>query len=172
MSVRKLIIDGITIPTWASLTIKQSYESIQGVSRDRTADGTLRQREIWAGKIRTIITGGGNAPSGIQEIDTSGSYTIHCIKPLSINSASNVINIPASRRSDAGSHPFGFAIIGDEMIETAVSMAVNEATLTAVAGADGYQVRWFPVITVMSDPVQEDLARGSGFGWMIEAEEV
>lgn len=172
MSVRQLVIDGVTVPVWASTKLDQSYERVQAVTRRRTADGSLVQRSLWTGKLKTVLSGGGLAPSGLQAIDTSAAFDLWCIKPIAINSASNVIDIPAARRSDSGSEPFGFAVVGNAMVATPVAMSVDQATLTTVAGATAYQVRYFPVLSVMADPVQEDLSRGFGFGWKLEAEEV
>lgn len=172
MSVRQLIIGGITVPVWGMTGVTQSYTPLQAVDRRRTAAGSLVQRSLWTGKLRTVISGDGPAPSGLQEIDTSASYTIACVTPLAINSASNVIDIPSNRRVDSGSTPIGFAEVNGSLQPTPVSMNVDQATLTIVSGATAYQVRWFPILTVLSDPIRQDLQRSSGFGWSLTAEEV
>ena len=172
MTVRALVIDGITVPVWSCTDLTQTYIPLQAVTRRRFADGSAVQRIAWTGKLRTNISGGGFAPSGLQEIDTSDSFLIWCITPIAINGASNVFTLPATRRTDSGSEPFGFAVVGDQLIETPCAVVTNTATLTTVAGATGYQVRYFPILTVFADPIQQDLARGSAFGWTLEAEEV
>lgn len=171
MSVRKLVVGGITVPVWASTDVTQSYEVIEAVSRRRTADGSLIQRIAWTGKLRTEISGGGFAPPGLQSLNTAVAVEIWCIEPLALNSASSVFTLPANRRSDTGSEPHGFAVVGDQLIATPCNLVTNTATLTPVAGATGYQVRWFPVLTVFAEPVRQELARGSGFRWSMMAEE-
>ena len=171
MTVRTLVVDGITVPVWASTDLTQEYRPLQAVTRRRLADGSAIQRSLWTGKTATTIAGGGFAPSGLQAVDTSDSFDIWCIEPIAINGASNVFTLPAARRSDTGSEPFGFAVVGEQLVETPCGVVTNTATLTTVIGATGYQVRYFPILTVFADPIREDLNRGSGFGWTLEAEE-
>jgi len=175
MSVRKLIVDGITVPVWSSTGIRQEYAPIEAVSRTRTADGSLIVRELWSGKLRTTISSDGPAPPGLRAIDNSNPYEIWCIAPIAINSASNVITLPATKRSDTGSEPLGFAEVGAEMVPTPLVLSGLDdttATLTTVSGATQYQVRYFPKLTVMSPPVRFSLTRGVGYDWTLEAEEV
>ena len=173
MSVRTLIIGGITVPVWACTDLRQSYEPIEVVYQSRKRNGALVYRELYSGLIRTQLSGGGLAPSGLQALVAGATVSLSCIKPMAINSASNVIDIPAARRSDAGSEPQGFAVVGDIMLPTPVAMNVNEATLTTVAGASAYQVRWYPVLSVIvTSRLEDELSRGAGFRWSLVAEEV
>lgn len=179
MTVRQLVVDGITVPVWSTTGIQQSYEPQQAVYRRRTADGALVQRSLWSGKLRTVIAGNGFAPSGLQEVDTSAAFEIWCVEPIAINSALTTVTIPANRRVDTGAEPLAFAVVGIELVPTTITnltdinaKTTNDAILQSVAGAAGYQVRYFPVLTVMADPIRQDLNRGTGFGWRLEAEEV
>lgn len=171
MSVRQLIVDGITVPTYAASAITQRFEELKAVSTPRLADGSASQRELWSGKWRIVTNGGSLAPSGLQNLAYGASFSMSCVESLAINSASNVINIPSARRSDAGSEPIGFAEVGGILIPTAVAMSVDQATLTPVSGADQYQVRWFPVLTVVLISFNQELRRGSGTGWQLVCEE-
>ena len=173
MTVRTLVVDGVTVPVWASLDIRQELEPLEGAASGRLRDGAAYKRKRWGGKRRTVITGGGNAPSGLQAIDTDTSFEIWCIVPVAINSATaGPITLPTARRSDAGSEPHGFAIVDGAMVPTTCNVVGDDATLGAVSGASSYQVRYFPVLTVIGGPVEEDLQRATGFGWQLTAEEV
>ena len=172
LNVRVLIVDGQEIPVQASHTLDQDYEELESKSRRRFLDGGLWQRKTWGGKLKTTITGSGIAPAGIQQLDTDNPITIACVASRGINSVSNVIALPVARRADAGSEPFGFAIVNEALVETPVNVVADVATLTIVPGANQYQVRYFPLLTVLADPLQESLQRGSAHNWTLIAEEV
>lgn len=172
MSVRQLIVDGVTVPVWATTDFDQQINPIEAVYQSRKKNGGLVQRTLYTGKYSTSISGGGLAPAGLDDINTGSSITIHCVEPLSISSASNVINIPSNRRADVGSEPQGYAEVNGALVSTPVAMNGDQATLTIVSGATGYQVRWYPILTVIAKPLRKTLARGSGHRWVLEAEEV
>lgn len=171
MSVRQLIVDGITVPTYAATQVTQRFEEIKRVATPRLADGSASQRELYSGKWRIVTNGGALAPSGLQALSYGTTFSMSCIESQALNSASNVINIPSARRSDAGSEPFGFAEVNGILIPTAVAMSVDQATLTPVTDADQYQVRWFPVFTVVLISFNHELRRGAGTSWQLVCEE-
>lgn len=178
--VRLLIVDGVVVPVYASTEINQRYEKRRGATRYRMADGSLRQRRVWpatGAKIVTTISGNGVIPAGIGEdgdVNYDGPIVISCIAPRAVTTTSTSIALPASRRNDAGSLPFGRALLLNEVwVSTAVSMAGDIASITPVTGATQYQVVYFPQITVFADPPTEDKpGRGPSFGWTLTAEEI
>jgi hypothetical protein len=174
MSVRQLIIGGLAVPVYASTEIAQTYVPVRGATSRRTAAGGNILRVGWDGKLRTIISGSGLIPAGLQTLDYSAALTLSCIQHRAVNSATNTITIPAARRTDAGSTPYGRALVGDVWVPTAVTGIVsNVATLTAVSGATQYQCVYFPELSVHAEPPTEDKPRhGPVFGWTLEAEEV
>lgn len=172
LNVRTLIVGGIEIPIQASHTFNQTYKSLQARERRRFLNGDLWQRKTWGGKLETTIQASGIMPSGFQEVDFDNPVVIACVEALGINSVSNIIVLPAARRADAGSEPLGFAIVGGVIVPTTINVVVDTATLGVVAGASQYQARYFPLITCMADPPEEDLSRGSAYGWSLTAEEV
>lgn len=172
LNVRVLIVDGVEVPVQASHGFTQRYLEQESKARRRFLGGGLWQRKVWGGKIRTEISGDGVAPAGIQELDTDNPITLACVASRGINSASNVIVLPAARRADTGSEPFGFAVVDEQMVPTTCNVVTNTATLGVVAGANQYQVRYFPLITVLADPLEEDLSRGGSTGWSLTCEEV
>jgi len=178
MSVRQLKIDGITVPVWASAELQQVYERIESVSWRRTANGTLVERILWQGKLRTRINSTGPAPSGLRDISTTASFELWCIQPLEKNGGTSIA-IPTNRRADSGSEPLAFAEVGTEMLPTAITNIADivagtsdTATIQSVSGASQYQVRWFPVLTVRARPIKQTFNRARGFSWELEAEEV
>lgn len=172
-TVRQLIVDGVTVPVWAMISISQRYEPVQGSYRSRMRSGTLKQRTIWNGKMRTVVTGSGVIPAALTGIDYTGSFTLSCIAHRGVLTASTSVALPSARRSDAGSEPYGRALVGDQWVATPVSMGGDTATITAVTGATQYQVVYFPEITVFADPPTEDKPEhGPNFGWSLVAEEI
>lgn len=179
MSVRQLIIDGVTIPVYSSVELEQRYGKRRAAYRATMRSGVLKQRRIWpqtGAFLTTTISGRGLIPAGIGEdgsIDYDNPIVISCVAPRSILSASNTIVLPAARRTDSGSLPYGRALVNDRWQNTPVSIITNTATLTAVAGASQYQCVYFPEITCFADPPSEDHPqRGPSYNWALTAEEI
>ena len=169
--MKVLVIGGIEIPLKSSHQLTQDYEPIQAVNRVRMMSGALQQQTAWNGKILTTISGSGLIPAGIQSLDFTSTITIKCIAERTVTSASNVIAVPSSRRSDYGVE--GRALVDGVWQSTPVSMATNVATLTTVAGATQYQAIYWPELICFLDPPSENRdARTSTYAWSITAEEV
>ena len=128
-----------------------------------------------------MLTGAGWWPSGLESLDYDDPLTLLCGGPFTILSASNVIALPAARRTDAGYTPVGYArksgagaaVGGGELVPTPLSIATDAATLTPVSGATGYQVAYWPALTVIATPptFEADLP-GAAHRWTLTAEEV
>ena len=170
MKAHNIIIGGIEVSYDASTALDQTYETIGGFATLRTLNGTAIKQTNWT-KLRTRISGSGNMPAGLDALDYSASLTIQCAAPRTVGSISNVITLPAARRTDHPPH--GYAIVNGRQVRTAVSIATNTATLTTVAGATTYVCAYYPTLTVFANPPQLSFdARGVVAGWTIEAEEV
>ena len=167
-----LTLDGIRLPLPIAGEIEQSYESFGGYTLLRLGAGAAIHQETWR-RTRTTLSAGGIAPPGLDGFDWSQPHPLGCVAARSIQSASNVITLPAARRSDAP--PYGWAVTAAGLLTpTAVTLAGNVATLSAVTGAVGYQVAWYPLLTVRSPAgaaVRYDAA-GAVAGWQIDFEEV
>ena len=177
--VRQLIIDGVTVPVYAMTEISQTYSKQRASYRSRMRNGDLKQRVIWplsGAKLTTTISGNGIIPPGIGEdglVDYDGSIVISCVGHRGITSASNVITLPAARRSDAGSEPYGRALTPGGWRETPLALVGDTATLTAVSGAPQYQAVYFPELTCFADPPSEEHPQhGPVFRWTLIAEEI
>ncbi|WP_068634720.1 hypothetical protein [Thauera butanivorans] len=167
-----LTINGLRLPLRIGGEIQQSYEDIGGFTLLRLGAGAAVPQQSWR-KLRTTLSAQGIAPPGLAAVDWTQPVTLGCIAARSIQSASNIINIPAGRRTDAP--PYGWAVMPDGLLRpTAVAVAGNVATLTAIAGAAGYQVLWYPLLSVYAIAgVQASYdAAGAVAGWELVAEEV
>lgn len=167
-----LTIDGLRLPLPIAGEIEQSYEFFGGYTLLRLGAGAAVHQEAWR-RIRTTLSASGIAPPGLDGIEWSQPHTLGCVAARSIQSASNVITLPAARRSDAA--PYGWAVSAAGLLTpTPVALAGNVATLTVVAGAAGYQVAWYPLLTIRAPagPSVSYDAAGAVAGWQLTAEEV
>jgi hypothetical protein len=169
--MRYLIIGGIEVPLKASYGLSQDYEPVQAVNRPRMMDGSLKQQTAWSGKLKTVISGNGNMPPGIDTLDYSSAITIQCIAEQAVSSVSNLISVPSARRADYGVE--GRALVAGVWQSTPVSLSVDTATLTIVPGATLYQAVYWPELVCYCDPPsQKRNARTSSYSWQIQAEEI
>lgn len=170
-SPRTLEIGSLKLPLHARLSLRQTYEVIGGRARLRFSDGAGLVQQAWA-KLRTIIEGEGSIPPGLALLDTVSTLTMRCVGKRSVAGGTS-ITLPAARRTDTGSTPRAYAQVGEAVVETALSIVANVATLTPVSGADLYWVDYYPEISVICDPVQERRdVNGALTGWSLTAEEV
>ncbi|MDV7393840.1 hypothetical protein RZS08_20850, partial [Arthrospira platensis SPKY1] len=101
-----LTVDSIRLPIQVAGEIRQTYEAFGGYTLLRLGLGAAVHQETWR-KTRTTLAASGLVPPGLAAIDWAQSHTLGCVAPRSIQSASNVITLPAARRTDAA--PYGFA---------------------------------------------------------------
>lgn len=171
--ITTLEIGSIIVPAQSLLEFGQDYEELSGQTFGRTADGSGVLRSLWSGKLRTVLSGKGWVPSAFENIAPGSTHVIKCAMPRTASSATTSVTLPAARRADAGHTPIGFALVGDNLTDTAITGIVADvATLTAVAGADGYRVHYFPQITAV---ILNNTCKGAAdasFSWQIEAEQV
>lgn len=171
--ISTLEIGNVIVPTKSILTFDQDYEDLGGRDFRRLADGSGVLRSTWQDKIATVISGTGWAPSAFENLNVGSVYVLKCAMIRSASSNTNTVTLPASRRAGGDHDPIGFAVVGDELVETPISGIVADvATLDAVAGAVGYRVHYWPQITAV---ITRNTCRGqssAAFTWTIEAEEV
>lgn len=166
-----LTLDGLRLPLAVGGQIEQTYEDFGAITLLRLGAGAAVHQEVWR-KTRTSISISGALPVGLDAIDWKAAHTLGCVAARSIQSASNVITIPAARRTDAA--PYGWAITAAGLLApTAIILAGDVATLTPVAGAVAYQVAWYPLLTVRAPtgPAVSYDALGAVVGWELTAEE-
>ncbi|MCB0252575.1 MAG: hypothetical protein KDI55_02485 [Anaerolineae bacterium] len=158
-----ITIGGIEIQPEAGARFFQSYVNRRVSTDHLMGDGSISRQTLAGtdGKLTTRITGRGIIPLGLQGIDTKIPQTLKCSAPLSVASASNVIDIPAARRGDSGYEPAGFAIVGGRAVSTSIVMSVDQATLGGVSGATAYYVTYYPQITALIDIDEQALDAGN-----------
>lgn len=167
-----MVVDGVTVPVEAIAEFDQDYEHLEASSFDRLATGEGVLRVGWVGKLSTVIVGRGWAPSALISLAPGVAHTLQCAMPLSVDSNTTSITIPANRRTDSGHTPVGYALVDGIFVQTPITdITANVCTLTAVPGATAYRVDYWPQITVH---VRRNTAKGGSsaeHGWTIEAEE-
>lgn len=166
-----LTLDGVRMPLAVAGTISQTYEDFGGFGLLRLGLGAAVHQEVWR-KTRTTLSASGLIPPGLAAVDWTAAHTLGCVAPRSIQSAGNVITLPAARRTDAA--PYGFAVDAIGLLRpVVVSLAGNTATLAVWAGAVSYQVLYYPLLTVRAPAgvrVEYDAA-GAVAGWELVCEE-
>lgn len=156
-------LDGIQLTTAAAVGLSQTYNNTRKFAV-RTMDGTLKTQKNYT-KIRTTISGQGWMLTGWEGLNLDSSLTLSCAEPVTIQSLSNVITIPAARRADEA--PRGFAVVSGELVETAVNVVGNDATLTVVSGASHYIVGYYPEFSA-----SVEIEQTGRQGWTLTAQEV
>lgn len=152
MTMATLIIGGIQVPTYALTDeFSQDYEEVAGISSARMGDGSLVVQRAWPTvsanyKLSTTISGGGSLPAPLDGLNRGAAVEVECAEPRRIASTSGIITVPAGRRSGDYA-PRGFALVDGLLVETPLALVGNVATLTVVAGAQHYQVLYWPKFT-------------------------
>jgi hypothetical protein len=180
MSIPALILasnspaQSVTIPFIGAFTLNQTYSPIEAKYSMRTGNGSLVTRVAWVGKLSTTISGQGVVPPGLSLLDYSIPLTMSCVgqRAITVATATTVqATLPAARRTDVV--PFARAILADDVwVPTAMSIATNTATVTKVTDALFYQVMYYPKLTVMCTPPEENWTEDAYFNWTMTAEEV
>jgi hypothetical protein len=111
-------------------------------------------------------------PPGLAGLDYDTTHVLKSGAARSLQATGNVITVPAARRTDAGYEPTGYAIVDGRYVSTPLVLVTNTATLTVVAGAQGYGVRYWPQITVYARFSDDNRPAGASWSWRIDAEEV
>ena len=176
---------GIKVSPQGALTFSQSYAAEESAQVTRLAGGGAIKDVSWS-KLSVTTTGTGRYPPGLDSLDYSQSMVMKCAQPREVTGASNVLTLPAARRTDVGFVPVAFALVtpsgGDAMLDprwqpAEVALAGDVATVTVASGALAYQAWYWPQITVFASPPVADWSgqpAGSGhpYSWTLEAREV
>lgn len=146
------------------------YSPIGGVSTRRRSGGALVKMRNWR-KTAITVSGSGWMGPGFAGLDFDSPLELRCNLPLSLYTAALTGTIPGTIRPDVA--PWALAYVAGEWVNAAVTMVGNAFTITAVAGAAEYHVRWLPAYTVLCEPPPEAMDSSSAsFDWSITAEEV
>ncbi len=166
-----LKIGAFELPVYAGLDLTQRYEPIGGETILRAVNGRGIKQMTWH-KTRVVTSGAGWVPSGVQSLDFSASHILACVTPETVpaDPLTRQAVLPAARRVDAGHLPYGLAQLATgHTVAADVSLVGHVATVNAVAGAVGYQVGYYPLMTAW---VNRPSRSGPGNQWELIAEEV
>lgn len=178
--MRTLVIGGIEVPVHSLHDFRQSYSVVGGYNnRRRKYDGTGFAQEVWK-RLKTVITASGILPPGFGSFEPTQQYVVQCAAGRKVESLSNVIALPAGRRSGGIYDPVGYAWvpevgkhIADSEVEVGFSSVAGDTyTLNTHAGAQHYYVVYYPVITAYIQVTEDIDVREAGYGWTLDAEEV
>ena len=161
-----------SIPLKSGLEFSQTYELIGGTVTQRMQSGkAIKQTHF--NKIRTVISGQGWMPPGLDSLDYSLPLVLKCVTPRVISSLSNQLTLPSGRRTDVGFEPKGYALKSGELLEVNLIINADMAILENISAASSYQVHYYPQILVFADPpqIQGNLSNAE-FSWSITCEEV
>lgn len=163
---------GYPIAIKAGLEFSQSYETLSGTAIHRMQSGRAIKQTHFK-KLKTVLSGKGWVPTGLEHLDYSKPLLLKCAVPLSITSALCQLILPVASRNDMRYTPTGFALIGGKLLETNLSIQGNIVNLESVNDAKYYQVHYFPELLVYAEPPQiHGDVSGSEFTWSLTCEEV
>ena len=169
-----LVVDGIRLADDARRTIKQQLSEVIGGQAIPLANNGLIFRGVKTNKLQTVISGSGWSASGLSGVDFTQPVVIKCIESLSRSgtAGSNIITLPANRRSDVPE--VGYATTADgDLVETPIDdITGNVFTLATVAGAVSYKVDYWPEITVLGAVLEEDCSADTAiWSWSLTGRE-
>ncbi len=171
MNAHDIIIGGLRIAFDSAYGLTQTYEEIGGSIVHRMLDGSAVKQQHWS-KLRTVIEGRGRIPPGLESLDYTASIVIDCMAPIALaNTSNNVFALPTARRTDWA--PAGYAIVSGRLVRSICTVVANTATVGIVSGAQGYQVLYWPKLTVLAGRPQQGYdGRAAEGSWTLTAEEV
>jgi hypothetical protein len=170
-----LEIGSLVIPFRAGLEVDQQYAALGSEAILRAGSGRGIKQMTYE-RLKVTTSGNGWMPAALETLDYTAQHTLKCVVPRGMTAtfATRQATIPAARRSDTGYIPFATALLASgEGRATAVSMAGNVATCTAVSDAVSYHVAWYPSLTVwLMRPQTSGALSDASYRWELVAEEV
>lgn len=166
-----LKIGDFELPAFAGLDLTQRYEPIGGETILRACSGRGIKQMTWQ-KLRVTTSGSGWVPAGLETLDFTAQQDLACIVPATVPAdfTTRQATLPAARRSDDGHLPYGLAQMANGVtVASAVTLALDVATVAAVTGAVAYQVGYYPLLLCW---INRPTRSGPGFSWEFVAEEV
>ncbi len=165
-----LIIGGVEVTFLSAYDVNQKLSPVTNGTLLRMADGSAVKQRTWS-KTRTTISASGLIPEGLQGVDFDNPIIIDCIAERSITSASNIIAIADTVRTDKD--PIGMAYVNGTWENVVSTWVIGTLTIDVTAGATLYQARWMPRLTMYFDEPEPttDISNAT-FSWSLDGEEV
>lgn len=153
-----LIINGIELPIRVGI-VTQSYEPITGSVKMRMHSGRGVKQTHFT-KLATSISGSGWMPNGLAAIDVSQPVDMWCIGPRAVFTTALSLTISGQIRPDDA--PWVLAKINDELVEIPSTTVGNLVTTAGHPDATQYAYYWRPRMTLLLDPISQDLDLSTG----------
>lgn len=164
-----LKLGGIEIPLHAGAPVITDGKLGAGSGSNRLSGGTLVSMERWSKRAGTISAQGW-MPPGIGGLNFSQHLVLLSTKVRTVSGTGLVYELPFTPRPDVA--PWAFALVRGEWVETPCSTVAGVSTVTAVAGAEGYQVWAMPMYSVKANPPDESQDQGTAIhSWSLNWEE-
>jgi hypothetical protein len=164
-----LMLGGVEIPLHAGAPVITDGKLGAGDGSFRLSGGTLVSMERWSKRAGTISAQGW-MPPGIGGLDFSQPLELRSTKVRTVGGTGLVYTLPFTPRPDVA--PWAFALVDGDWKETPCSTVDGVTTVTAVAGAEGYQVWAMPIYSVKATPPDESQDQGTGsHSWALSWEE-
>lgn len=163
----QLILGGIPVSLVTGEPVT-SYGYAGGRTDVILSEGTPIPMRSFTKRLITI-SGSGWVSTGLDALDWDAYHLLLCPKPLRVSGTTTALTLTSDPRPDVPVK--AQALVGEQWVDTSVSLADRVATVSAVAGASVYTVTWFPQYTVLCEPPPEDYGSGA-VGWQIICREV
>lgn len=163
MAYPKITLGGIEIDRHAGAP-ELSEEAIGGETLLRMSDGAGVAMTHWQ-KMAGSISGQGLMPPGLDGLDYSQPLELRSTQVNSMQGTGLVYTLPSTPRPDKA--PWALALVDGRWRSTPCSTVDGVSTVTAVTGADAYQVWWMPVYSVKAQrpPKQQSTTHSWSIAW-------
>jgi|SRR3990167_608569 len=163
MANPQITLGGIEIDRHAGAP-ELSEEGIGGETLLRMSDGAGVIMTHWQ-KMAGSISGQGLMPPGLDGLDYSQPLELRTTQVNSWQGTGLVYTLTSTPRPDVA--PWAFALLGGRWRSTPCSTVDGVSTVTAVTGADAYQVWWMPVYSVKAQrpPKQQSTTHSWSIAW-------
>lgn len=172
--IRTMTLGGVEVPVLASYDLRTQFSPNVKQTLYTMGDGSTESQTLQGSlnKLRVLITGSGPIPPGLDGLNYNLPLLFQSASERSIKLPNTVFSqtLTPYRRADAGYQPWARASVEGRLQVTPVVMSGDQADLTPVAGADYYQLLWFPEFLAIAEggglAYEEDARESEGF-WQI-----
>lgn len=164
-----LIIGGRVLSLEARLqAFSQQYEPLTARSILRSANGSAHIQQRWS-RLKTTLSGSGWVPAGLADLPTAEPLELHCAAARMLQAAGPQIGLPAFRTDIP---PVGYALRQGHRVPVQMNVQNGIALLTPLAGADAYEVAFWPILNVFAEYHDSGDIRNSSYSWSLSCEEI
>lgn len=150
--------------------VAQQYEPLgDGVVLRRSRGAGVKMRH-WDRRWSVTVSGSGWLSADLLGLDFDQPLELRCTAPMGLSTTALSVQLPTAVRPDRA--PWAFAEVEGRLRRAEVAYAAGVATITPVAGAARYIVRWMPLFNVLMNRPSSGLDGGArSASWSFTAEE-